>query len=56
MAAAPSVTVSARPSGDALLANTRKTIGYIYGGQGSMNTPGWPPDSKRIALVSNSKL
>ncbi|HWO09196.1 MAG TPA: hypothetical protein VNN80_06940 [Polyangiaceae bacterium] len=33
-----------------------KTIGYIYGGQGSMNTPGWSPDSKRIAFVSNSKL
>jgi TolB protein len=33
-----------------------KTIGYLYGGQGSMNTPGWSPDSKRIALVSNSKL
>jgi Tol biopolymer transport system component len=32
-----------------------KTIGYIYGGQGSMNTPGWSPDSKRIAFVSNSK-
>jgi TolB protein len=33
-----------------------KTIGYLYGGQGSMNTPGWSPDSKRIAFVSNSKL
>jgi len=33
-----------------------KTIGYIYGGQGTMNTPGWSPDSKRIAFVSNSKL
>jgi TolB protein len=33
-----------------------KTIGYIYGGQGSMNTPGWSPDSKRIAFVSNTKL
>jgi hypothetical protein len=33
-----------------------KSIGYIYGGQGSMNTPGWSPDSKRIAFVSNSKL
>jgi Tol biopolymer transport system component len=33
-----------------------KTIAYIYGGQGSMNTPGWSPDSKRIAFVTNSKL
>lgn len=33
-----------------------KTVGYLYGGQGSMNTPGWSPDSKRIAFVSNSKL
>jgi TolB protein len=33
-----------------------KTIGYIYGGQGSMNTPGWSPDGKRIAFVSNSRL
>jgi TolB protein len=33
-----------------------RTIGYIYGGQGSMNTPGWSPDSKRIAFVTNSKL
>lgn len=33
-----------------------KTIAYLYGGQGSMNTPNWSPDSKRIAFVSNSKL
>jgi TolB protein len=33
-----------------------RTIGYLYGGQGSMNTPGWSPDSKRIAFVTNSKL
>jgi TolB protein len=33
-----------------------KTIAYLYGGQGSMNTPGWSPDSKRISFVSNSKL
>jgi TolB protein len=33
-----------------------RTIAYIYGGQGSMNTPGWSPDSKRIAFVTNSKL
>ncbi len=33
-----------------------KTIAYLYGGQGSMNTPGWSPDSQRIAFVSNSRL
>ena len=33
-----------------------RTIAYLYGGQGSMNVPGWSPDSTRIAFVSNSKL
>jgi TolB protein len=33
-----------------------RTIAYVYAGQGSMNTPGWSPDSKRIAFVSNSRL
>jgi TolB protein len=31
-----------------------KVIAYFYGGQGSINTPSWSPDSKRIAFVSNS--
>ena len=31
-----------------------KVIAYVYGGQGSMNTPSWSPDSKRIAFVSNT--
>ncbi|MGY3089696.1 TolB protein [Hymenobacter sp. UYAg731] len=31
-----------------------KVIAYVYGGQGTMNTPSWSPDSKRIAFVSNS--
>lgn len=30
-----------------------KVIGYVYGGQGTMNVPSWSPDGKRIALVSN---
>jgi len=30
-----------------------KVIGYIYGGQGTINVPGWSPDSKKIAFVSN---
>ncbi len=33
-----------------------KVIAYVYGGQGSINTPSWSPDSKKIAFVSNSGL
>jgi TolB protein len=33
-----------------------KVIAYLYGGQGTINTPSWSPDSKQIALISNSKL
>jgi Tol biopolymer transport system component len=33
---------------------TPKVIAYIYGGQGSINTPSWSPDSKRVAFVSNT--
>ncbi len=31
-----------------------KVIAYIYGGQGTINTPSWSPDSKRLAFVGNS--
>jgi Tol biopolymer transport system component len=31
-----------------------KVIAYLYGGQGTINTPSWSPDSKSIAFVSNS--
>ncbi|MDH3650878.1 MAG: DPP IV N-terminal domain-containing protein [Saprospiraceae bacterium] len=31
-----------------------RVIGYLYGGQGSINVPSWAPDSKHIAFVSNS--
>ncbi len=31
-----------------------EVIAYVYGGQGSINTPSWSPDSKKIAFVSNS--
>ncbi|MBL7813952.1 MAG: TolB family protein [Saprospiraceae bacterium] len=33
-----------------------RTIGYLYGGQGTINVPSWSPDSKKIAFVTNSKL
>jgi TolB protein len=33
-----------------------KVIAYLYGGQGTINTPSWSPDSKRIAFISNSNL
>lgn len=32
-----------------------RVIAYLYGGQGTINTPSWSPDSKQIAFVSNSK-
>lgn len=35
---------------------TPRIIGYLYGGQGSVNVPSWSPDSKFISFVSNSKL
>ena len=33
-----------------------KVVAYLYGGQGSINTPSWSPDSKRIAFVSNTDM
>ena len=33
-----------------------KVIAYLYGGQGTINTPSWSPDSKRLAFVSNTNL
>lgn len=29
-----------------------QTIAYLYGGQGTINTPSWSPDSKQVAFVS----
>ena len=33
-----------------------KVVAYFYGGQGSINTPSWSPDSKRVAFVSNTDV
>lgn len=33
---------------------TPKIIGYLYGGQGTINVPSWSPDSKFISFVTNS--
>jgi TolB protein len=33
-----------------------KVIAYLYGGQGTINTPSWSPDSKKIAFISNSDM
>lgn len=33
-----------------------KVVAYLYGGQGTINTPSWSPDSKRVAFVSNSDM
>ncbi len=33
-----------------------RVIAYVYGGQGTMNTPSWSPDSKKIAFISNSQV
>jgi Tol biopolymer transport system component len=33
-----------------------RVLAYLYGGQGTINTPSWSPDSKRLAFVSNTDL
>ena len=33
-----------------------KVVAYLYGGQGSINTPSWSPDSKYLAFISNTSL
>ena len=31
-----------------------RVLAYVYGGQGTINTPSWSPDSRFIAFVTNS--
>jgi TolB protein len=31
-----------------------KTIAFLFGGQGTINTPSWSPDSKYVAFISNT--
>jgi len=33
-----------------------RVLAYVYGGQGTINTPSWSPDSRFIAFVSNSGM
>ncbi len=33
-----------------------RVLGYVYGGQGTINVPSWSPDGKSIAFVSNTSL
>lgn len=35
---------------------TPKVLAYLYGGQGSINTPSWSPDGKKIAFISNTDM
>ena len=35
---------------------TPRVLAYIYGGQGTINTPSWSADGKRLAFVSNTDM
>jgi tricorn protease-like protein len=33
-----------------------RVIGYVYGGQGTLNVPSWSPDGRMLAFVSNTGM
>jgi len=33
-----------------------QTIAYVFGGQGTINTPSWSPDGKYVTFISNTKV
>ena len=39
-----------------LAGGSPRVVGYLYGGQGTINVPSWSPDSRRVAFVSNTDL
>ncbi|GAA4406381.1 SMP-30/gluconolactonase/LRE family protein [Nibrella viscosa] len=55
----PDIDPSAHPANKQVMLRLMPTaggaprvIGYLYGGQGTMNVPSWSPDSRQIAFVS----